>query len=100
MSVRVGFGCLQSDAVFAQNLDLRACNRLARFDRHQKNVVAAGGAFLRENSDIGDEQEPAASHRRNWFLFNRVPTTRREKEQTAFAPAVIRLLQMLGEIER
>ena len=59
VSVRGSFRCLNRDAVFAENFNCRAADRFAGFDRHQKNIAAAVGVFLRQNSDIGHEQEPA-----------------------------------------
>ena len=58
-AVTVGgrFRCLDRDAILAEDFNGRVTDRLAGFDRHQKNVAAAVGAFLGQNSKIGHEKE-------------------------------------------
>ena len=57
MTVRASFRCLDRNAVFAENLHRGAVDRFAGLDRHQENVAAAVGIFLRQNSNVGDEEE-------------------------------------------
>ena len=59
VTVRGSFRCLNRDAVLAQNFNRGAADRLAGLDRHQENVAAAVCAFLRQNSNVGYEKEPA-----------------------------------------
>ena len=47
MTVRRSFGRLDRHAVLAQNVNRGAVERLAIFDRHQKDLAAAIGVFLR-----------------------------------------------------
>ena len=100
MTVCARLGRLDRHAVLAQNFHGGAGDRLAIFDRHQKDVAAAVGVFLRQNSDVGDEKKSAVAGRLDRFLFHRIPAARGQKEKAALAPAVRRFAEMLGEIER
>ena len=62
--------------------------------------MTAVGIFLRQDSDVGDENETRIFGRLNRFFVNGVPTTRSQEKQTALTPAVRRLAQVFGEIER
>ena len=98
MTVRGGFGCLNRDAVLAENFHDRAADRFAGLDRDQKNIAAAIGILLYQDSDIGDKHEPVVLDRGERFFLDRVPAARGQKEKAAFASSIRRFVQLLGEI--
>src|SRR4029077_9193548 len=58
MTIEVALCALQWDPVLAQKIDHYVPERLTFFDRHQENIVAAVRILLRQDSDIGHENEP------------------------------------------
>src|SRR5207247_10764544 len=99
MTIRGSFSRLDRHAVLAQNLNRGAVQRLATLDRHQKDLAAAINVFLRQDSDVGDEQKPAVTGGLDRFLFLRIPTARGQKEKATLAPSICRLPQVLGKIQ-
>ena len=67
-------------------------------DRHQKDVVTAVRVFLRQNSDVGNENETRIADF-DCFLLDRIPPLRGQEKQTALASAVGRFAQLLAEIK-
>ena len=100
MTICGRLGRLDRHAVLAQNFHGRAVDRLTTFDRHQKNIAAAVGVFLRQNSDVGNKQKSAVPGRPDRFLFRWVPAARSQEKQAALAPAICRFAKVLREIER
>src|SRR5690242_13597029 len=99
MPVGRGLRGLNWNSVLAENVDGRAADRFARFNRNQEDVAAVAGAFLGDNANVGDEQEPAVFDVADRFLLLRVPTARAQKEKAALASAIGGFLQLFGKIE-
>src|ERR1700730_5937767 len=98
-TIRVRLRGLQRNPILAEKINRHTRERVALFDRHQKNVVTAVGIFLGQDSDVSDENETRIFDLDEFFLLG-VPALRTEEEQTPLASAISRLLQVLAEIER
>src|SRR6516165_11821032 len=99
MAVGVRLRSLEWDAVLPKKIDNHVRERLAFFDRHQKDVVTAVGTFLGQNADVGNENETRITDP-DRLLLDWVPTVRGQEKEAAFASAIGRFAKMFGEIER
>src|SRR6476469_3176053 len=99
MSIGVGLGGLQRDAVLAKDLHGRAADRLLLFDREQKYFFMIIGRLFGHDADVGDQEKPSVFHAFDRLVLGSVPTARIVKEEAARTATVSRFGEVAREVE-